>query len=258
MNFPMNKKILTFAITICNEVEELRLLLSQLVMHYDKNTCDILILLDYEHATDKSQMEISRMLNVDFHSAFYARSLRITAAKFLGDFSEFKNKIEPACNSEYIFQIDADEVPSIYLIQNLVKILLANPDADILCVPRINTVHNIEKKHVIEWGWNISSIPQFERRPISEASPQAIEFLNELNYIQNDFYIVPIINFPDYQTRIFKTGNDIKWHNKVHEILGKSGNYNIQILPSDDMDYCLLHAKHIEKQILQNNLYKKL
>jgi len=66
----------------------------------------------------------------------------------------------------------------------------------------------------------------------------------------------PIINWCDPQMRLFKLGKDIKWKNKVHEIL--YGYKHITILPYDTEDFCLYHIKSIEKQEQQNNFYDTL
>jgi hypothetical protein len=259
----MNKKLLTFAITVCNEIDEFTKLLTELVHAYDKNLCDILVVKDVANITYDNELKISSLLNVDFCTDFYDGHLKITNSAFTGNFSEFKNKIEPACNSSYIFQIDADETIPEYLIKTLPTILQSNPDPDILYVPRINTVHNIEKSNILEWNWNISSIEALPKKKINSGSPETKEYLNLLKEFgywneNEEFYTVPVINFPDYQGRIFKTGMGIKWENKVHEILGKNGNYNIQLIPHDDLDYCILHQKDITRQISQNKKYNEL
>ena len=94
-----------------------------------------------------------------------------------------KNALTEACLGDYIFQIDADEVPNLYLIQCLPLLLEAN-DIEVLRVPRINTVKGITQEHIQKWGWNV----------------------NENGWV----------NWPDYQTRIYRKSPEIKWVNKVH------------------------------------------
>lgn len=66
-------------------------------------------------------------------------------------------------------------------------------------------------------------------------------------------YYEPIVNFPDYQTRIVKNDPEIQWENKVHERL--KGYKLYASLPDE---YCLLHPKTIDKQERQNNFYETL
>jgi hypothetical protein len=57
--------------------------------------------------------------------------------------------------------------------------------------------------------------------------------------------------------RLFKLDKEIKWKNKVHEVLD---NYKITtILPyEEDEDFCLYHIKTISKQEAQNKLYETI
>jgi hypothetical protein len=63
-------------------------------------------------------------------------------------------------------------------------------------------------------------------------------------------YYTPIINFSDYQGRIYKSG--LKWSGKVHEKIIGSKKYSL--LP-EDFVYCIQHYKTIERQEKQNNYY---
>jgi hypothetical protein len=63
------------------------------------------------------------------------------------------------------------------------------------------------------------------------------------------------INFPDYQSRILKNNSNIKWKNKLHEII--KGHKIETRLPTDDM-FSLIHPKTIDKQKQQNAFYQNL
>ena len=66
-------------------------------------------------------------------------------------------------------------------------------------------------------------------------------------------YYEPIINYSDYQSRICKNIDEIKWLGKVHERL--IGGKNITYLPER---YDLIHPKTIERQEKQNEMYSKI
>jgi hypothetical protein len=138
------------------------------------------------------------------------------------DFATFKNNLIALCSKDYIFQIDADEYPSEWLLDYLPSVLEANPETEVFLVPRINTVEGITQEHIDKWRWNVE-----EGR----------------------------INFPDYQWRIWKNKPEIKWINKVHERLDGFGLYTS--LPSLD-SCCLYHPKTIERQEKQNQFYDTL
>jgi hypothetical protein len=137
------------------------------------------------------------------------------------DFASFKNNLKSKCNRDYIFQIDADEYLSEELLLSLPEILELNPEVELYAVPRINTVEGLTQEHIQKWGWNV----------------------NENGWV----------NYPDYQTRIFKNIPEIKWINKVHERL--NGAKNMVFLPEG---YDLIHPKTIGRQEKQNQFYNIL
>lgn len=151
----------------------------------------------------------------------YPDLVTVTAFPLAGDFAQFKNNLKNYCTKDYIFQIDADEYLSEQLITSLPEILEMNPEIELYAVPRINTVEGLTQEHIQKWGWNV----------------------NEKGWV----------NYPDYQTRIFKNIPEIKWTNKVHERL--VGVKTIVPLPEG---YDLIHPKTIERQEKQNQLYEQL
>ncbi len=63
------------------------------------------------------------------------------------------------------------------------------------------------------------------------------------------------VNWPDLQWRIYKRTPEIRWKNKVHEVL--DGYKTHAILPLEE-ELALEHHKDIERQEKQNELYSKL
>ena len=68
-------------------------------------------------------------------------------------------------------------------------------------------------------------------------------------------YYTPIINCADYQMRIYKNNGEIRWRNKVHEVL--EGHKSFSALPAME-ELALYHPKTIEKQEKQNKYYDTL
>lgn len=201
---------ISYAITACNEHVELDRLLYFLVPLV-RDEDEIVIQLDTT-ATE----EVKQMALVKWKYAFANK----TKFRLNNDFASFKNNLSTICKGDFIFQIDADELPSKYLIENLPAILDSNLTVDVYAVPRINTVSGLLPEHINKWGWKI----------------------NEMGYI----------NFPDYQWRIYRNVPTITWVNKVHEKL--TGHKAYCILPSVE-HYCLSHHKNIERQVKQNDFY---
>ena len=205
---------ISYAITVCNEFLEIQRLVNFLLKH--KRMQDTIVIL-YDEANGDPEIEAflrSHSLNKEFvwHKG-----------KFEKHFADWKNKLTSLCKGDYIFQIDADEIPSEDLIQNLPEILELNPEMDIFLVPRVNTVEGLTPEHIAKWGWNVTDTGW--------------------------------VNWPDFQWRIWKNVPEIKWINKVHERLDGFKTYTA--LP--DVEYfALYHPKTIDKQEKQNSYYDTL
>jgi hypothetical protein len=203
---------ISYAITVCNELEEIKRLVSFLLLH-KRDEDEVIILFD-----DKGTKEVREYL-----IKIEERLTLFHSAKFNNDFSQWKNLLTKLCTGDYIFQIDADEIPNITLIKHIPEILEINQGIDVLLVPRVNTVEGLTQEHIQKWGW----------------------VLNSQEWV----------NYPDFQWRIYKNTSDIKWINKVHERL--IGYKTISNLPQTE-DYSLYHPKTIERQERQNNYYDTL
>ena len=142
--------------------------------------------------------------------------------KLDGDFASQKNSVIENSKGDYVFHIDADEYPSDGLLEYVKPILEAN-DIDLIWVPRVNTVDGITEQHIQQWGWRVS----------------------EAGWV----------NYPDYQSRIFKNSPEIRWKSKVHERIHGAQTFS-HLPPNETLS--LYHPKTIDKQEKQNNFYSKL
>ena len=204
---------ISYAIPVNNEHIELEKLLSFLHEHIDKND-EIVVQCDKGNTTP----EVDKVLGT-----WQGGPLKVIHFPLNGHFSNFKNNLKEHCRGDWIFQIDADELPHEFLITNLKEILKLNPTTEMFLVPRVNTVDGLTQEHINKWRWNI----------------------NEKNWV----------NWPDYQTRIIQNGPKIKWQNKVHEqIIGISTK---GALPMEE-EWSLYHPKDIKRQEAQNNFYDTL
>jgi glycosyltransferase involved in cell wall biosynthesis len=134
---------ISYAITACNEHEELERLLDQL--HPALRDIDEIILQIDTTATE----EVKEV-------AFKYPNVTVTAFPLAGDFAMFKNNLKNYCTKDYIFQIDADEYLTEELLLSLPEILEMNPEVDLYAVPRINTVKGLTSEHINKWGWYIN------------------------------------------------------------------------------------------------------
>jgi hypothetical protein len=204
---------ISYAITVCNEFVEIQKLIPFLLKH-KRHEDEIVVLYDSKNGS-KSIEEFLRAKSINAEFQWFKD-------EFDGHFANWKNKLNSFCGGDYIFQIDADEIPNEVLIENLPEILKGN-DVDVILVPRVNTVEGLTDEHIQKWGWNV----------------------DEKGWV----------NWPDFQYRIYKNSDDINWKNKVHEVL--EGFKSISHLPMDE-DLALYHPKEIKRQVKQNEYYETL
>ncbi len=205
---------ISYAITVCNEFLEIQRLVRFLLQH--KRIQDNIVVL-YDEANGDPEIEsFLRTHSINGEFAWYK-------GKFDRHFADWKNKLTSFCTGDYIFQIDADEIPHEKLIEVLPEILEENIECDVIMVPRVNTVEGLTPEHIQKWGWRV----------------------NEKGWV----------NWPDEQWRIYKNKPEIFWVNKVHERL--EGFKVWTHLPIIE-EFALYHPKTISKQEKQNNLYDNL
>ena len=209
---------ISYAIPVCNEHIELENLLSFLIRYIDEND-EIVVQCDKGNTTP----EVYRVLDSFKAPVGLKDPLEIIEFPLKGHFSNFKNNLKEHCSGDWIFQIDADELPHESLIINLKELLKLNTNTEMLLVPRVNTVEGITQEHINKWRWNV----------------------NEKGWV----------NWPDYQTRIIQNSPKIKWQNKVHEQI--VGITTKGVLPMEE-EWSLYHPKNIGKQEAQNNFYNSL
>ena len=206
---------ISYAIPVHNEHEELKRLLDFLIA-YIRPEDEIIVQCDKGNTTS----DVYELLDQYKAPAGLIDPIKVIEFPLNGHFSNFKNNLKENCSGDWIFQIDADEYPDEYLIKALPSILEENDDIEAFLVPRINEVLGITQSHLGEWGWNMSDKGW--------------------------------INYPDYQTRILRNIPEIKWHNKVHEVI--KGHKKWATLPTNE-EYSLWHPKHITRQEAQNKFY---
>jgi len=204
---------ISYAITVCSEFEEIQRLLTFLIEN-KRSQDEIVVLYDSTKGTPEVE-EILRAKSI-------GKKLNWFSYEFDGHFANMKNHLTTMCNGDYIFQIDADEIPNETLINHLPEVLELN-DVEVLRVSRVNTVEGLTKEHINKWGWVVSDSGK--------------------------------VNWPDPQWRIYKNDPKIRWKNKVHEVLdGYTTKADLPYLE----EWALYHPKTIDRQEKQNEYYNTL
>jgi len=180
-----------------------------------KDEEDEIVILDDYSDNEKTKEILDTMCSIH-NITFEQRHL-------LKDYAGQKNYLTRMCKGMYIVNIDADELPNKWLIKNIKSILESNPTIDLYWVPRVNTVDGITQEHINKWNWNV----------------------NEKGWV----------NFPDYQGRIWRNRQNIRWKNAVHEVL--EGYKEHTFLPQEE-EFSFYHLKDIDRQEKQNEFYNTI
>jgi hypothetical protein len=197
---------LSYAICVCDEDRELYSLIAFLKTVKDPED-EINVLVDSAHVT-KAVREVLKHFETDVVQ---------NDRDFDGKFATHRNYHIQKCTGDYIFQIDADEMPQEALIKNL-KQMLNDSSIDALVIPRIN----IHPGYTEEW-------------------------LKRCKFIMNE---MGWINWPDLQCRIFKRSPEIMYNLELHEtIVGAKRVFNVPYEPR----LALWHIKSIQKQDIRWN-----
>jgi glycosyltransferase involved in cell wall biosynthesis len=207
---------ISFAVTTHNEGELIERLLSQLTEFIEGNdTDDEIVILD-DYSEDSDTVRILETYSNLSYTHLHRRALE-------RDFGAQKSYLNTLCSGDFIFQIDADELLSPDLLENLHTILEANYKVDLFYVPRVNTVEGLTEEHIQTWGWNV----------------------NEHGWVL----------WPDWQTRLYKNKPEIMWGGKVHERIDGFENY--ASFPEESA-FAIIHHKSIERQEEQNAFYSEI
>jgi hypothetical protein len=207
---------ISYAITVCNEFVEIQRLITFLLKN--KRLQDEIVVL-----VDMTKNEPTSELLGYLHRLSSNNYITLSEQNFNNHFADWKNILTQSCKGDYIFQIDADEIPHEKLLEVLPEVLEENFDCEVFLVPRVNTVEGLTQDHINKWGWNV----------------------NEQGWV----------NWPDNQWRIWKNKPEIKWINKVHE---KLDGYKVWTILPEMEEFALYHPKTIERQEKQNNYYNTL
>ena len=203
---------ISYGITVHNEAEELFRLSKLLIENIDEED-EIVICVDGDDENVRLVLEnLQKTYQWNSNIVIYNRKLG-------GNFADHKNSVIEKSTGDYVFHIDADEYPHEILLQQLKQILEIN-EVDLIWIPRVNTVEGFTDEDVRRWNWRIS----------------------EQGWI----------NYPDYQSRVFRRAENIRWTRPLHELIKGAKTYS-HLPPQEELS--LYHPKTKEKQEQQNKFY---
>lgn len=157
---------ISFAITVCNELEEIKKLVPFLLEN--KRIQDEIVILYDNKNGDPEVLEFL----LPFNKLPNVQTWR--GLDWDNNFAQWKNKLNDYCEGDYIFQLDADEMINADFVKSIGDVIELNPEVDVYYLPRVNTVDGLTIEHVQKWGWRVDDKGW--------------------------------VNFPDYQGRIYRKG----------------------------------------------------
>jgi hypothetical protein len=192
---------LTYSIQVCNESRELFSLLNFIVKVKDEED-NIHVVVDTNNITEK----VEKVLE------YFGENITLFRRPF-DDFCKNSQFHADNATGDYVFGIDADEMPQEFLIKRI-KDIIRETSAEIVAIPRINIHPGITQDFIERYKINI----------------------NEMGFI----------NWPDYQLRIYKKCDHITWSDTLHTKLQGSDKV-VGLKP--DPQVALWHVKSMEKQL---------
>ena len=203
---------ISYGLTVCNEHEEIKNLI-EFILENKQQADEIIVVYDQNRVTDKVMDVLNEYKQVSSYPF-----------NFQQNFLENKNFLNSKCTGDYIFQLDADEIPNHYLMIYLPVLLETNKGIDLIITPRKNLVEGLTSSHIQKWGWNVN----------------------------NQGWV----NWPDAQKRIYRNTPEIKWTGHiVHGMV--SGFKTYAELPMEE-EFSITHNKTINRQESQNDRYDKI
>ena len=207
---------ISYGITVHNEADELNRLLEILIHKTDPEDEIVICVVGEDDGV---------RFVLDSWSQQYGHNklIKVYQRKLNGDFAAQKNSVIENSSGDYIFHIDADEYPHEILLRDIKKVLEMNEGVDLIWIPRVNTVEGLTDRHKEEWGWKTT----------------------EQGWV----------NYPDFQSRVFRNDETIRWEKSVHEQITGCKTY-AHLPPHEELS--LYHPKTIHKQEQQNQFYNAL
>lgn len=215
---------ISYAITVKDELDEIMALFRAIAGHF-RPSDEVVVLVDHRDkpspvwafVTQYTDVFTPRVYEADFEKDFDRK------------FADWKNHLNSKCTKKWIFNIDADEVPTPQLFQYLQYISDEDLNIDLVYIPRLNLVQDITPVHIRMWNWTVSDVGDYKN----------------------------CINWPDYQARFYRNNpTKLFWEGDVHE--GILGYTSYAMIDSSDYECRLNHFKHISKQEKQNLLYQQI
>ena len=211
--------MISYCITVYNEKEYIKNLLDKL-SRCKTDDEEIVVVQTYKDISEKNQLFFNEIRDIvlSYPNIIY------NTYHFENNFANLKNYMNGFATKSYIFNLDADEDLSDESFPMLRDMLTRDVTYDLYLLPRINIVDGLTPEDVKKWNWTVT----------------------EQGWV----------NWPDFQSRIYKNESNIKWYGSVHEQI--IGDKNRAVIDPQHTSVAIIHKKDIERQRTQNEHYDNI
>jgi hypothetical protein len=270
----------SYLVTCSTETDTLQRLLEVIGTLVKNSDDEVVILCDTDNINNENTQSILLKFTLAMQHEIICKKICKIVSRSLNqrygnvltpDYGAHKNFGIEQCTGDFIFQIDGDEMPPVALLgENLHALLEANPTIEAYAVGRANDFRGVTDFHAKQWGWKLTPSTIIVHEKIINTNSEEYKFLLNNGFILKRItnsellktpeyvkikYKAPLVNFPDYQWRLFKNDPKIRFKNRLHEKI--EGYTSYSILPADE-DYALYHDKTIAIQTATNERYNKM
>jgi glycosyltransferase involved in cell wall biosynthesis len=168
---------LSYLVTSHNETDSLEKLLNKLLSN-KKDQHEIILLDDY--SDNPKTLDIIQKYKEKIN--FYQHNLD-------KNYGAHKNYGIELCKGEWIFQLDADEVPTDELIENIDLIIESNINNEVLWLPRLNYFLGVTEQDINMWGWNCNTFKDLIHEKLIDDTSDEYKFLKNKGLILEEHKI---------------------------------------------------------------------
>lgn len=178
----MNPISISYLVTCKNEDDSLRALLEKIFLH--KKDGDECVILD-DFSNSNKTIDILEEFTSDKYLGFF----KLHQRKLTDSYSEHKNFGKSKCKNPYIFQLDADELPTGELLDIVHQTIELNPNVDAFWIPRINDFIGVTDRDAAKWGWRLTKFKELIVERIIDDESYEYSFLKKNGYILNETHL---------------------------------------------------------------------
>lgn len=185
-------------------------IIKSITTQFNPDRDEIVIVDDYSTNEDTNNI-------LNYYQTIDLSYMRVCKHHLNNDYSLHRNYMISQCTKHYIFNLNASEYMTAKQIRDICDIVRWNLIVELFWIPRINIYSKDNQDNILQYAQDNYIIAE---------------------WTDNNKYVK--INWPDFQGRVFKNLQHIKWYGKIHPyIAGARITCNLPL----EEKYAILHDK---------------